>query len=751
MFDLQAKDGSVRVRKERVHGLDDDEAKESGPKKKQHPLDAEPMVELHKQLLDYYLREINRQSDNRLQMATDEAFYDNDQWENEDVATLEERGQKAIVYNVVSASVDWVTGTEKRGRTDFKVLPRRREDSKPAERKTQLLKYLSDVNKSPHGVSRAFEDAVKAGIGWLEDGYEAETENEPIYSRWESWRNILHDSTALTKDLSDARYICRAKWLDLDIAIGLFPDRAGLLKTSASTDDGIASVNYYGDDAMDEQEETLNDYNYAYGTGQLGFDRPRLRVIEMWHRQIAEIERLHGGVFSGEIFDPYSPGHIEEISKGNAVVRKVRGLRMYVSIFTPAGMLYHGASPYRHNRFPFTPIWGYRRAADGLPYGMVRRVRDIQEDINKRASKALHILSTTKSYIEEGALAKNFSWEDYLEEAARPDALIKLSEGGLKRLQVDADRELSQFQYEAMSRNISMIQQGTGVTDENMGRKTNATSGIAIERRQDQGSLASFHFFDNLLFARQHQGEKQLSLTEQFMTERKAFRITNSRGTPEFVEVNDDLPDNDIIRSKADFLIGEADWQNTMRQAAVTELMNVLKVMPPQVAMVLFDLLIDEMDLKNREEIVKRIRQMTGQTDPDMDPESPEAQQLNQAKDEQQKVQTIAQQAEVDKLVADAAKSAAQAQEILAKARAIEQKIKGEVVTTQKTALDAGRIVTEVPIAADIADHIMHEAGFDSRTDKEAAMAQAEEFARQQQAQQQHVAPPTTPVEPTPV
>ena len=51
-------------------------------------------------------------------------------------------------------------------------------------------------------------------------------------------------------------------------------------------------------------------------------------------------------------------------------------------------MLSMGQSIYRHNRFSLTPVWCYRRGRDNQPYGMARRVRDIQEDINKRASKA---------------------------------------------------------------------------------------------------------------------------------------------------------------------------------------------------------------------------------------------------------------------------------------------------------------------------------------------------------------------------
>ena len=45
-----------------------------------------------------------------------------------------------------------------------------------------------------------------SGLGWLEVGIQDETDNdEMIYSRYESWRNLLWDSAAIESDLSDAR------------------------------------------------------------------------------------------------------------------------------------------------------------------------------------------------------------------------------------------------------------------------------------------------------------------------------------------------------------------------------------------------------------------------------------------------------------------------------------------------------------------------------------------------------------------
>jgi hypothetical protein len=254
MFDLRARDGSVRAKRDRENGgygdpmpasqkattalAMPDRTNAGGDSAK---LDSPAMQELHSQMLACYSNELDRQAENRAEMAEDDDFYDNIQWSEADAAQLEDRGQVPLVYNVISTSIDWITGSQKRSRTDFKVLPRKKQHAKPASQKTALMKYLSDVNREHFHISRAFEDAIKVGIGWIEDGYDGDGEDEPLYTRYESWRNVLHDTAATNLDVEDGRYIFRSKWVDLDVAIALFPDRAEILTSSSSSTTSTAT------------------------------------------------------------------------------------------------------------------------------------------------------------------------------------------------------------------------------------------------------------------------------------------------------------------------------------------------------------------------------------------------------------------------------------------------------------------------------------------------------------------------------
>lgn len=757
MFDAEHKNTGMDFAEARVESRDPytrlPKSNDDFQQEQRHPLDSPQMVEHHRMLLGIYQDELDRQADNRVDMAVDADFYDNIQWREEDAKELRDRGQMPLVYNVIASSVNWVLGTEKRGRTDYKILPRRKDSAKPAERKTQLMKYLSDVNMSPFHRSCAFEDAVKVGVGWMESAVQSEDDGEPVVMRYESWRNMLWDSACSAKDLSDCRYVIRSKWIDLDIAEAIFPDRVGLLRSSSSGSAYYSGLDQLGDEAMDSQEDSLNGYasQMAVVNGQ---KRLRLRVIEIWYRKPAKVMRMVGGDFAGEVYDEKNPaaGHVESIKKGEGVPQMRTMMRMHVALLCDIGMLYLSESPYRHNDFPFTPIWCYRRSRDGLPYGMIRGMRDIQEDINKRASKALYIMSTNKVIMDEGAVE---DLDEFRDEVSRPDAILVKKKG--HEMVINAERDLAPAHLDLMSRSISMIQSLSGVTDENMGRQTNATSGLAIGRRQEQGAMATAGIFDNLRFAVQLHGQKELSLIEQYFSERKQFRITNMRGTPEYVEVNDGLPENDITRSKADFIISDQDWRASVRQAQTEELFALLQQLAPvapQIALVMLDLIVEGMDIVSREEIVKRIRQVTGMRDPDQEELTPEEQAEQDAKDQaaaaQQELATRAAMADIAAKEAKAGRDQAEAQKVMANIRQIMSTIAGVNVDTQTRAIEAAVMAITSPGAIRVADGMLHEAGYVSRTEEEDVAAQTEQAIAAQQLQQQAAQQQEQPQQPQP-
>lgn len=638
-----------------------------------HAMDSEAARDTLRRLLEWYYFEKEKQSVNRLEMAMDADFYDNLQWDPTDASELRGRGQMPLVYNEVAPMCDWVIGTERRNRVDWRVLPRTEDDVQLADIKTKVLKFISDVNRVNFNRSRAFADAIKAGIGWIDDGVRNDPTQEILYNRFEDWRNVLHDSSCYDPTLEDCRYVFRWRWVDEDIALAMFPDRADAIR-GAIEDQQHASMSDWEEDTWYTAEELLsgakNGTIQAMGTGMMiDAKRRRVRLIEAQWREPVKAKIIADGPLKGAFVDMRDQALLEAAAKYHCSIIDKLVMRVHMAVFTESHMLRMGPSIYRHNKFSLTPIWCYRRGRDRMPYGMIRRVRDIQQDLNKRASKALFLLNTNQVIADEGAVE---DWNQLRDEADRPDGLIVKKAGKELRIQRDTDAATGQIQMMALD--SQAIQKSGGVTDENLGRKTNATSGVAIEARQLQGSVVTTEPFDNLRLATQASGEKQLSLAEQFYTEEKVVRLTGAQGRIEWLRVNQpELQEdgtvryiNDISASMADFVVSETDYAGSLRQVMFESLNQLSTRLPPEVSLRLLVIAMSFSDLPNKDDVAEQIRQLTGERDPNKPMTPEEAQQAEQQAQAQfealqlQRESAMAaleeQRAKVRKINADAAK-----------------------------------------------------------------------------------------------
>ncbi|MFZ6813552.1 hypothetical protein ACO0K3_03725 [Undibacterium sp. Rencai35W] len=637
------------------------------------PLDTDAAREEHRKLLNWFFHEKDKQAANRLEMATDADFYDSIQYAEEDAAILRDRGQAPLVYNEVAPMVDWLIGTQRRAQMDWRILPRAEDDVKMADIKTKVMKFVSDVNRVPFVRSRAFADAIKSGVGWMDDGVRDDPTQDILYCKYEDWRNVLWDSASYEHDLSDARYIFRWRWVDEDVALMMFPKRKDQIRRAIENfNNGNESEEdtWYTTESKTQTSGTTS----FRGTGSsqnVDTQRRRVKLIECQYRKPTQVKVVMDGHMRGSIANDHDQVMAQNIAAQGASLSDRMMMRVHFAVFTDADLIASGPSIYRHNRFGLTPIWCYRRGRDRLPYGAIRRVRDIQMDLNKRASKALFLLNTNQIIADQGAVD---DWDELRDEVDRPDGLIIKNAG--KELQIRRDTEGANGQIQMMTLAAQSIQKLAGVADENMGRQTNAVSGAAIQARQLQGSVVTTEPFDNLRLAAQIQGEKQLSLTEQFYTEEKVIRLTGSKGAIDWVRVNQPEVQadgsvrflNDITASVADFIVSEQDYAGTLRQVMFDSLQQLSTRLPPEVSLRLMTMAMEFSDLPNKDEIADAIRKMTGDRDPNKEMTPEEAQQA------QQQMQQQAEALEMQKQTAGLAMQEQQAKvrEINAKAMKLE-------------------------------------------------------------------------------
>lgn len=652
--------------------------------------------ERHDKRRAWFLAEASRQSANRAMMAKCEQFYDGNQYEFDDAQELRERGQPVVVYNEVKPTIDWLIGTERKTRMDFLVVAddEGEEADTDATLKTKLLKYLDETNRASFERSYAAEDAFKAGIGWIEVGLRGDKNGAPIYIGAESWRNILWDSMATKRDLSDARYLFRIKVVDLDVAIALFPDKKDKLEACAQNgDDAEILRNWLGTgliaglDAFSSQDDKL-DYLTAKPVDMFN-TRERVLLLECWSRE--PFHNKEPGPFG--IADPMT-------------------WRIMCSIMTEKDTLIESWSPFKHDRFPFIPYWAYRNKRTGLPYSPICQLMGPQEALNHRMSRSLYEASANQLLMEEDSFNPEvMDIDEIRRELDDPHGTAVFARGALGGGKVrDRDNNQSaQFQLNLAQYDLNAIRQMSGVTSENRGLDTNATSGRAVLAKQEQGSLITMELFDNLLFARQMEGEMALSLSEQFITQPMTVRVSGDAGRQEYTRINDPQPDgtylNDITQRQAHFTVGEQAWKQSFAEAAFEQLMQVMTQLAsaaPQIVVNLLDVIFEmHPNLPRKQAILKRIRSVNGQADesgkmtPEQQAEMQQKQQMAQAQFEAQMAQLQAQireaQAKGEKLEADA----------------MAKRLEGLYLSAQ-----AAQVLMTAPGITPVADELLKSVGF---------------------------------------
>ncbi len=691
-----------------------------------NPLDSEEARKELDRLLEWYQQEREKQSINRYQQSIDDDYYDHLQWSDQDAQELRERGQAPLVFNEIKPVIDWIIGTERRTRIDYKILPREDDDVEGALTKTKVFKYVSDVNMEPFEQSDAFAECVRVGVGWIEEGIRKDPEKEPLYVAKESWRNILYDSNGLKADTSDWRYLFRQRWLDLDVSQAAFPDRAEQLRRASISSELYGNEQdedlWYLGQRLQERDadgNVIGRRTFVSDANYVNNRRERVKLIEGWYRMPVKGRFVNGGSFHGKSLDSNNTDAVNaEVATGEATLYDRLYMQMHVAIFTESDLMLLQRSPYRHNSFPFTPIWGYRRKRDNAPYGAIRGIRDPQDDVNKRGSKALWLLSANQTIADKGAFDDP---DEARQELNRPDAFVIKNPG--KEVTRDNNRDIAEAHMRMQEQSANRIRQVAGVTGENLGMETNATSGKAIIARQTQGTVVTTELFDNYRRARQISGQKQLSLIEQFYTDEKVVRITGDKGRTDFVRINQPTADggmlNDITKSQADYIIGEQDYSLSLRVAMFETMLEMVTRMQPEIALKFLDLVFEFSDLPNKSDIVSRLRSISGVVPPDdkMTPDDRKqlaetrAQQAKAAGAQQMLLETQIEQAAatIDKLRAEVAKI---------KADTAKTSVDTEVAavgTVGKSMTGAAAIAAE-PRIAPIADAMLASGGFTDAT-----------------------------------
>lgn len=429
------------------------------------------------------------------------AYVDGNQMTEEQKRKYVKDGLEPRVINLVGRVVNAVLGTQAKGRRDTRVEADDDTFVDVAEAISSRLKEAKRETSADMAISNAYASQVKAGIGWVEVSRNADPLEYPYRVRDVHRSQIWWDWRALQLDLSDARWLTRKRWADLDDVTARMPEHKDVLEMAVGNWAGVIS-----DDWGDERWHSAYAADRRFGVQRSEWvdgGRRRVKLYEVWYRVPVEtvVFRVKGGQWRQ--VDPKNPRHIEAISRG--LVEVTKGVTSQVRMALFAGPIRLIDKATKRRRFPYIPFFAFRTDGDNTPYGLVEGMIPAQDEYNERRMRIQWMLKAQQLLIDNDALDTQYNTiQDIAETMMRPDMLAVLN-GNRKNangLVMRNDMQLQKEQYEVMQDAKQLIQDIPGVYATQLGNAPQGvTSGLAINSLVEQGIVAMGELNDNFSFA----------------------------------------------------------------------------------------------------------------------------------------------------------------------------------------------------------------------------------------------------------
>lgn len=457
-------------------------------------------------------------------------FYLGDQWDANDVTTLDSEGRPHLTINLTMKVVNAFLGEHEKQRADIRFLPARDGSNEVATILSKLSEQVLEENNYTEVEAQLFQDGLVVDRGFLDvrldfDKNVAGTVKIVADDPFE----IIPDPDAKTADPSEWNEVMKSAWMTLtDIEA------------------------HYGKDARVKVESLISlDPEFGYGHDSIRYDGSRtfgsdfipdtssqhvmddestvrsVRVLERQYKQLA-LNKYFVDPVTGEM--SLVPHDLDELSirrivnnTGVGIIEKV-GYRIKWVVTAGSCVLHDKWSPYR--TFTVIPFFPYFRR--GKASGVVRQLVSPQEQHNKYESQMLHVVNTSANsgwMFQTGSLV-NMTADELENRGAETGLVIEVARGA------DAPQKIQPNQIPSgldriAERTRAAIAEITGIAPEVGDSQTREMDGVLIDSVQTRNMAQVQVPFRGLAFTRKLLGRKILELVQDFYTETRVLRITN--------------------------------------------------------------------------------------------------------------------------------------------------------------------------------------------------------------------------------
>jgi hypothetical protein len=639
--------------------------------------------------------EIRDQPAWRVQADKEMDYKDGNQLSSDLLKRMEDLGIPPAIEPLIGLKIEAALGAEAKRRTDWRVIPDSdKSGQEVADAFNFKLNQAERRSRADRACSDAYESQYSVGIGWVEVVRERDPFKYPYRCNVVHRNEIWYDWNAKDPMLDDSRYLIRKKWIDKDIAKLMFPDHAQLLEHSISGwhsmdwamfEQGASTGLFSAQDV--ERGWTIEEQEWR------NIAQKRIQLFELWYRRFVNVIVMR--MPDGRVveLDQNNQSHRLAILSGiepeYAIVGRVRR-----AIWAGPHLLSDEKSPFRHSYFPYIPFWGHKEDRTGAPYGRVRAMMYMQDNINASLSKIRWGLAAKVTLRTDGAVL--MTDDQFRDEIGRPDADIKLDVDHMakpgSKFDILENFNLSEQQYKMLVDSKDSLSKLSGISDEFAGVNNNSQSGVQFQSAVEQSNQGLANIDDNFGESRSRVGELLLSLIiqdsigkpMQVTIDGGAIRPDRTIALNEPVwEGNTQYLNNDVERTMLKVTLEDVPSTPSFKTQQLSAFSEAFKSTTPNYQRVMMPHMINLMDIPNKDEIIQGMKEADQQPTPDMI-------------DAQNKIKEL----EIKQMLMEAQVKLITAQSVKTMTEA------------QYAAMQGGAQVAQIPDVAPIADVIMQNAGY---------------------------------------
>jgi hypothetical protein len=532
-------------------------------------------------------------------------YREGDQWTAAELASLAERHQPDTVNNQVAVVVNKLVGdvVNQRVRLGYRGRNAKLDESE-ANLLSDIFLFIKQSNDLEFEERDMADDGFTCGMGVLDvDVTFDDIANPFIKIRHEDPLIVFPDPDSRSYDWNeDAKFVARANWQKLEDVAEQYP------QAELELNGVMGAAQAVGEDSGSGQLATVDQFK---GEKYVDKNNERIRVIQVQYKK-KEREQLciFGDGTSVKFQDKKEIwARVKQAKANKEEYRIIDRLshRICVGVYAGGILLEHKETDSKY--FSLVPYFAYRRKT-GEPYSLITLALSMQDAINKRESKALHLLTMNQ------VMAEKSSYDDkdtVQSEVAKADGFIELRDGALsqQRFVIQKNLDLAQSQFAMHQRATEDLYKIVGV-DPKAGQQTGEIrSGAGLQRKYSEASKTVATLFDNIRRTRKILARVVLDRVQEYYTPNTTMLITDGTdGDGHEIGITADMLTK-IKNTSYDVIVDELEDTDTANQQQISEIMQILPQVLPLGNMAM-KMVLSLSTIRQKDELLKQIDSMSG-------------------------------------------------------------------------------------------------------------------------------------------